>query len=105
MQSTLSAQALLAGEVDVIFGTPQMMFAALTSKNPPPLAVIGAWAPASEHWLVVHPAIRAVKELEGKALPTSRPKSADQGYAAAIRNRFNVDPRRVALLGPGGLGS
>jgi ABC-type nitrate/sulfonate/bicarbonate transport system substrate-binding protein len=105
MQSTLSAQALLAGEVDVIFGTPQTMFAALTSKNPPPLAVIGAWASASEHWLVVHPSIRAVKELEGKALATSRPKSADHGYAVAILERFNVDPRRVTFLGAGGQGS
>jgi len=105
MQSTLSAQALLAGEVDVIFGTPQTMFAALTSKNPPPLAVIGAWASASEHWLVVHPAIRAVKELEGKALATSRPKSADHGYAVAILERFHVDPQRVTFLGSGGQGS
>ena len=105
MQSTLSAQALLAGEVDVIFGTPQTMFAALTSKNPPPLAVIGAWASASEHWLVVHSSIRAVKELEGKALATSRPKSADHGYAVAILERFNVDPRRVTFLGAGGQGS
>ena len=35
MQSNLSTTALLAGEVDLIFGTPQVPLALLSSKNPP----------------------------------------------------------------------
>ena len=40
MQSTLSTTALLAGEVDVVFGTPQTILAVLTAKNPPPLVTV-----------------------------------------------------------------
>jgi NitT/TauT family transport system substrate-binding protein len=102
MQSGLSTTALLAGEVDAIFGTPQVTLATLAVKNPPPLVAIAAWGSGSEHWLVVDPQIRSVKDLENKALATSRPKAADQGYAIAILERFGVDPRRVTFLSAGG---
>lgn len=104
MQSGLSTSALLAGEVDAIFGTPQVTLTALTAKNPPPLVAIAAWGSASEHWLVVHSSIRSVKELENKTLATSRPRSADQGYTIAILERFGVDPKRVTFLSAGGQG-
>jgi ABC-type nitrate/sulfonate/bicarbonate transport system substrate-binding protein len=102
MQSGLSTSALLAGEVDAIFGTPQVTLTALAAKNPPPLVAIAAWGSGSEHWLVVDPSIRSVKEVEGKTLATSRPKSADHGYIVAILERFGVDPRRVTFLSAGG---
>lgn len=102
MQSNLSTSALLAGDVDVTFGTPQVPLTVLSSKNPPNFVSIGAWASATEHWLVVNPAIKSVKELEGKSLATSRPKSADQGYQLAILERNGVDTRRVTFLSAGG---
>jgi NitT/TauT family transport system substrate-binding protein len=102
MQSTLSTTALLAGEVDAIFGTPQSIFAALTAKNPPPLIAIAAWGSASEHWLVINPSVRAAKELAGKTLATSRPRSADHGYMMVILERLGVDPRRVTFISAGG---
>ncbi len=102
MQSALSTTALLAGEVDVIFGTPQVTLPILASKNPPPLVSIAAWGSASEHWLVVHPSIQSVKELQGKILATSRPKSADHGYAIVILERHGVDPRQLTFLAAGG---
>src|SRR5262245_18906136 len=104
MQSGLSTSALLAGEVDAIFGTPQITLTALMGKNPPPLVAIAAWGSASEHWLVVDSSVRSVKELENKTLATSRPKSADHGYIIAILERFGVDPRRVIFLSAGGQG-
>jgi NitT/TauT family transport system substrate-binding protein len=104
MQSGLSTSALLAGEVDAIFGTPQITLTALMGKNPPPLVAIAAWGSASEHWLVVDSSVRSVKELENKTLATSRPKSADHGYIIAILERFGVDPRRVTFLSAGGQG-
>ena len=51
MQSNLSTAALLAGEVDLIFGTPQVPLTLLSSKNPPNFVSIAAWASGSEHWL------------------------------------------------------
>ena len=102
MQSNLSNSALLAGEVDVIFGSPQTPLTVLSSKNPPNFVSIAAWASGSEHWLVVNPSIKSVKELEGKALATSRPKSADHGYQLAILERNGVDARRVTFLSAGG---
>ena len=104
MQSGLSTSALLAGEVDAIFGTPQITLTALAAKNPPPLVAIAAWGSASEHWLVVDSSIRSVKELENKTLATSRPKSADHGYIIAILERFGLDPKRVTFLAAGGQG-
>jgi ABC-type nitrate/sulfonate/bicarbonate transport system substrate-binding protein len=101
MQSSLSATALLAGEVDVIFGTPQVPLSLLSSKNPPNFVSIAAWGSGSQHWLVVNPSIKSVKELEGKALATSRPKSADHGYQLAILERNGVDARRVTFLSAG----
>lgn len=105
MQSTLSTTALLAGEVDTIFGTPQSIFSALTGKNPPPLVTIAAWGSASEHWLVVNPAIKSAKELEGKTIGVSRPRSADHGYTMLILERLGVDPRKVTFLSTGGQAS
>ncbi len=102
MQSTLSTSALLAGEVDAIFGTPQSIFAALMAKSPPPLVAIAAWGSASEHWLVVNPAVRAAKELEGKTLATSRVRSADHGYMIVILERLGIDPRRITFISAGG---
>jgi len=102
MQSNLSTTALLAGEVDLIFGTPQVPLALLSSKNPPNFVSIAAWASGSEHWLVVNPAIKSVKDLEGKMLATSRPKSADHGYQLVILERNGVDTRRVTFLSAGG---
>jgi NitT/TauT family transport system substrate-binding protein len=104
MQSGLSTSALLAREVDAIFGTPQVMLTTLAAKNPPPLVAIAAWGSASEHWLVVDSSVHSVKELENKALATSRPKSADHGYIIAILERSGVDPKRVAFLSAGGQG-
>lgn len=102
MQSNLSSSALLAGEVDAIFGTPQVPLTLLSGKNPPNFVSIAAWASSSEHWLVVHPSIKSVKELEGKVLATSRPKSADHGYQLAILERNGVDARRITFLSAGG---
>ena len=104
MQSNLSTAALLAGEVDSAFGTPQSLFAVLTAKNPPPLTTIAAWGSASEHWLVVNPAIKNGKELEGKIIGVSRPRSADHGYTTVILERMGVDPRKVTFLATGGQG-
>ncbi len=105
MQSNLSTSALLAGEVDTVFGTPQSVFSVLTSKTPPPLSTIAAWGSASEHWLVVNPSIKNAKELEGKAIGVSRPRSADHGYTTVILERLGVDPRRITFLSTGGQGS
>jgi NitT/TauT family transport system substrate-binding protein len=105
MQSSLSATALLAGEVDAVFGTPQTIFSVLTAKNPPPLVTIAAWGSASEHWLVVHPAIKSAKDLEGKSIGTSRPRSADHGYTLLILERLGVDPRKITFLSTGGQAS
>ena len=105
MQSALSTTALLAGEVDVIFGTPQTIFSVLTTKNPPPLVTIAAWGSASEHWLVVHPTIKSAKDLEGKTIGTSRPRSADHGYTILILERLGVDARKVTFLSTGGQAS
>jgi NitT/TauT family transport system substrate-binding protein len=105
MQSTLSPTALLAGEVDVVFGTPQAIFAVLTAKNAPPLVTIAAWGSASEHWLVVNPAIKSAKDLEGKTLGTSRPRSADHGYTILILERLGIDPRKVTFLSTDGQAS
>jgi NitT/TauT family transport system substrate-binding protein len=105
MQSTLSTTALLAGEVDVIFGTPQSIFSVLTAKNPPPLITIAAWGSASEHWLVVNPAIKSAKDLEGKTIGMSRPRSADHGYTILILERLGIDPRKVTFLSTGGQAS
>lgn len=104
MQSSLSTSALLAGEVDVIFGTPQVTLTALASKDPPPLVAIAAWGSASEHWLMVQPSVQSVKQLENKTLAASRPKSADYGYLIAILQRSGVDPKRVTFLSAGGQG-
>lgn len=104
MQSTLSTSALLAGEVDAVFGTPQSIFAALNTKTPPPLITIGAWGSASEHYLVVNPSIKSVKDLEGKIVATSRPKSADDGYLKVIFERAGADIKKVTLLSAGGQG-
>jgi NitT/TauT family transport system substrate-binding protein len=105
MQSNLSTAALLAGEVDAAFGTPQSIFAALTGKNPPPLITIAAWGSASEHWLVVNPAIKSAKDLEGKTIGVSRPRSADHGYTTVILERLGIDPRKITFLSTGGQGS
>ncbi len=105
MQSALSTTALLAGEVDVIFGTPQTIYSVLTAKNPPPLVTIAAWGSASEHWLVVHPAIKSAKDLEGKTIGTSRPRSADHGYTLLILERLGVDARKITFLSTGGQAS
>jgi ABC-type nitrate/sulfonate/bicarbonate transport system substrate-binding protein len=102
MQSNLSTSALLAGEVDIIFGTPQVPLTVMSTKGAPNFVAIAAWASASEHWLVVNPAIKSVKDLDGKVLATSRPKSADHGYALTILERNGVDGRRVTFLSAGG---
>lgn len=102
MQSNLSTSALLAGEVDLIFGTPQVPLTVMSAKGAPNFVVVGAWASASEHWLVVNPAIKSVKDLDGKVVATSRPKSADHGYALTILERNGVDSRRVTFLSAGG---
>jgi len=104
MQSNLSTAALLAGEVDSAFGTPQSLFAVLAAKNPPPLTTIAAWGSASEHWLVVNPAIKTGKDLEGKTIGVSRPRSADHGYTTVILERMGIDPRKIAFLSTGGQG-
>ena len=102
MQSNLSTSALLAGEVDTIFGTPQVPLQVMSSKGMPNFVAIAAWASSSEHWLVVNPAIKSIKELDGKMLATSRPKSADHGYALTMLERNGVDTRRVTFLSTGG---
>ena len=102
MQSNLSTSALLADEVDVVFGTPQVPLAVMSAKTAPNFVAIAAWASASEHWLVVNPTIKSVKDLDGKVLGVSRPKSADHGYALTILERNGVDSRRVTFLSTGG---
>ena len=100
MQSNLSTAALLAGEVDSAFGTPQSLFAVLTAKNPPPLTTIAAWGSASEHWLVVNPAIKTGKDLEGKTIGVSRPRSADHGYTTVILERMASIRARLLFFPP-----
>jgi NitT/TauT family transport system substrate-binding protein len=102
MQSNLSTAALLAGEVDTAFGTPQSLFAVLAAINPPPLTTIGAWGSASEHWLLVNSAIKTGKDLDGKIIGVSRPRSADHGYTTVILERMGVDPRKITFLSTGG---
>jgi len=84
MQSTLSTTALLAGEVDVVFGTPQTILAVLTAKNPPPLVTIAAWGSASEHWL------SGLRRLGGPTFWSRRFRRE----APLIRNASDV--RRIA---------
>ena len=100
MQSNLSTAALLAGEVDTAFGTPQSLFAVLAAKNPPPLTTIGAWGSASEHWLVANAAIKTGKDLEGKIIGVSRPRSAERtmGDTTVILERMGIDPRKITFL-------
>jgi NitT/TauT family transport system substrate-binding protein len=102
MQSNLSTAALLAGEGDTAFGTPQSLFAVLAAKNPPPLTTNGAWGSASEHWLLVNSAIKTGKDLDGKIIGVSRPRSADHGYTTVILERMGVDPRKITFLSTGG---
>ncbi|HVO92153.1 MAG TPA: ABC transporter substrate-binding protein [Terriglobales bacterium] len=102
MQSNLSTSALLAGEVDAIFGTPQVPLQVMSTKGTPNFIAIAAWASSSEHWLVVNPAIKSIKDLDGKIVATSRPKSADHGYALTILERNGIDTRRVTFLSAGG---
>ena len=52
--------------------------------------------------VIVNPAIKSVKDLEGKMLATSRPKSADHGYQLVILERNGVDTRRITFLSAGG---
>jgi len=102
LQSSLSTFALIAGEVDLIFGTPQETLLAMTTKNLLPLVTIGAWETNSKHWLVVSPKIQTPKELSGKTLATSRPKAADEGYARIILRRFGVNPEQITFISAGG---
>jgi ABC-type nitrate/sulfonate/bicarbonate transport system substrate-binding protein len=102
LQSALSTMALIAGEADLIYGTPQETLLAMAVKSPPPLVTVGSWEPSSKHWLVVSPKIQSVKDLVGKILATSRPKAADEGYARIILRRFGVDSSRVTFLSAGG---
>ncbi|HEY2986892.1 MAG TPA: ABC transporter substrate-binding protein [Candidatus Binatia bacterium] len=102
LQSTLSTYALIAGEVDLIFGTPQETLLAMTGKAPPALITIGSWETNSKHWLVVAPTIQSPKDLIGKTLATSRPKAADEGYSRIILERHGVDSKQVAFISAGG---
>jgi ABC-type nitrate/sulfonate/bicarbonate transport system substrate-binding protein len=102
LQSTLSTYALIAGEVDLIFGTPQETLLVMTGKAPPALVTVGSWETNSKHWLVVSPGIQSPRDLAGKPLATSRPKAADEGYARIILERHGVDPKRVTFISAGG---
>jgi len=102
LQSALSTYALVASEVDLIFGTPQETLLAMSSANPPPLVTIGSWESNSKHWLMVAPAIQSPKDLVGRSLATSRPKAADEGYARIILKRHGVDSTKVAFISAGG---
>jgi ABC-type nitrate/sulfonate/bicarbonate transport system substrate-binding protein len=74
LQSTLSTFALVASEVDLIFGTPQETLLAMNVANPPPLVTIGSW----------------------------ESKAADEGYARIILRRYGVDSTKVAFISAGG---
>lgn len=102
LQSTLSTYALIAGEVDLIFGTPQETLLAMTGKTPPALITVGSWETNSKHWLMVSPTIQSPKDLIGKSLATSRPKAADEGYARIILQRHGVDSKQVTFISAGG---
>jgi NitT/TauT family transport system substrate-binding protein len=102
LQSTLSTMALIAGEADLIYGTPQEILLAMAAKSAPPLITVGSLETNSKHWLVVSPNIQSIKDLVGKSLATSRPKAADEGYARIILRRFGVDPSRITFLSAGG---
>lgn len=102
LQSALSTYALVASEVDLIFGTPQETLLAMSSANPPPLVTVGSWESNSKHWLMVPPSIQTPKDLLGKNLATSRPKAADEGYARIILKRYGVDSTKVAFISAGG---
>jgi ABC-type nitrate/sulfonate/bicarbonate transport system substrate-binding protein len=102
LQSTLSTVALIAAEVELIYGTPQETLLAMTAKNASPLITVGAFETKSKHWLVVSPQIKSLKDLADKTLATSRPKAADEGYAKIILRRAGIDPSRVIFLSAGG---
>jgi NitT/TauT family transport system substrate-binding protein len=102
LQSTLSTFALVANEVDLIFGTPQETLLAMTAANPPPLVTVGCWETNSKHWLMVAPSIQSAKDLIGKSLATSRPKAADEGYARIILKRQGIDSSKVTFISAGG---
>ncbi|HTM09180.1 MAG TPA: ABC transporter substrate-binding protein [Verrucomicrobiae bacterium] len=102
LQSTLSTYALVASEVDIIFGTPQETLLVMTGANPPPLVTIGSWESNSKHWLMVAPSVQSAKDLVGKSLATSRPKAADEGYARIILKRQGIDSSRVTFISAGG---
>lgn len=91
MQSTLSTYALIAGEVDLIFGTPQETLLAMTGNAPPALITVGSWETNSKHWLVVSNTIQSPKDLIGKTLATSRPKAADGTSVGDLWRRGNQD--------------
>ncbi len=102
LQSSLSTMALIAGEADLIYGTPQETLLAMAGKSAPPLITVASLETKSKHWLVVSPNIQSVKELAGKSLAISRPKAADEGYARIILRRFGVDSSGVTFLSAGG---
>ena len=54
---------------------------------------------------MVNPAIKSAKDLEGKAIGMSRPRSADHGYTLVILERLGIDPRKVTFLSTGGYAS
>ena len=54
---------------------------------------------------MVNPAIKSAKDLEGKAIGMSRPRSADHGYTLVILERLGIDPRKVTFLSTGGQAS
>jgi NitT/TauT family transport system substrate-binding protein len=102
LQSTLSTYALIAGEVDLIFGTPQETLLAMTGNAPPALVTVGSWETNSKHWLVVSNTIQSPKDLIGKTLATSRPKAADEGYSRIILQRHGIDSKQVTFISAGG---
>jgi len=49
--------------------------------------------------------IKSAKDLEGKTIGMSRPRSADHGYTILILERLGIDPRKVTFLSTGGQAS
>jgi len=99
LQSTLSTYALIAGEVDLIFGTPQETLLAVTGNAPSALITVGSWETNSKHWLVVSNTIQLPKDLIGKTLATSRPKAADGTSGCDLRRHGNPDLRMEGCVG------
>jgi ABC-type nitrate/sulfonate/bicarbonate transport system substrate-binding protein len=67
LQSTLSTMALIAGEADLIYGTPQETLLAMAAKSAPPIIPLGPWKPTRNIGSSFHQISNPLKTWSGKA--------------------------------------